>query len=76
VTVPRVFCNGEVACKRGSVGAVDHGSRWPSICAVYPEETDGPPIFLLDLAPGGVYRADAVADAAGALLPHRFSLTC
>ena len=31
---------------------------------------------LLGLAPGGVYRAGDVAVAAGALLPHRFTLTC
>lgn len=31
---------------------------------------------LLGLAPGGVYRADDVTVAAGALLPHRFTLTC
>jgi hypothetical protein len=74
---PSGGCNGEAACKRGSVGVgPKSGARWPSICAVYPEETDGPPIFLLDLAPSGVYRADAVTDAAGALLPHRFSLAC
>ena len=30
---------------------------------------------LLDLAPGGVYRAASVARSAGALLPHRFTLT-
>ena len=28
------------------------------------------------LAPGGVYRADRVTPAAGALLPHRFTLAC
>ena len=33
----------------------------------------GPP--LLDLAPGGVYRADQVTPAAGGLLHHRFTLT-
>ena len=31
---------------------------------------------LLDLAPGGVYLAIAVTCNAGALLPHRFTLTC
>ncbi len=31
---------------------------------------------LLDLAPGGVYQAIAVTCDAGALLPHRFTLTC
>src|SRR5262249_43559285 len=31
---------------------------------------------LLDLAPDGVYRAVRVTPHAGALLPHRFTLTC
>ena len=30
----------------------------------------------LGLAPGGVCRADRVAPAAGALLPHRFTFAC
>ena len=30
----------------------------------------------LGLAPDGVYRAAVVAHDAGALLPHRFTLTC
>jgi len=30
----------------------------------------------LGLAPGGVYRAGQVTLAAGALLPHRFTLAC
>ena len=34
----------------------------------------GRPTF--DLAPGGVYPAARVAPDAGALLPHRFTLTC
>ncbi len=36
----------------------------------------GDPCPLLGLAPGGVYRAARVAPDAGALLPHRFTLTC
>ena len=36
----------------------------------------GQPIPLLDLAPGGVCRAAGVTPGAGALLPHRFTLTC
>ncbi len=31
---------------------------------------------MFDLAPGGVYLATLVAQDAGALLPHRFTLTC
>ena|SRR5581483_5884586 len=34
------------------------------------------PFPTLGLAPGGVYRADRVTPIAGALLPHRFTLTC
>ena len=36
----------------------------------------GHPCPTLGLAPGGVYRADRVTPAAGALLPHRFTLAC
>ena len=36
----------------------------------------GRPCPLLGLAPGGVCRAARVAPDAGALLPHRFTLTC
>ena len=32
--------------------------------------------LLFDLAPSGVYQAARVAPDAGALLPHRFTLTC
>ena len=59
-----------------------HRDRWPSICAVYPrvarrcDGRTGRPCPLLDLAPDGVYRAVRVAPDAGALLPHRFTLTC
>src|SRR5829696_1653867 len=59
------------------------GDRWPSICAAYPEAAPpsrmgrtGRPYLLLGLAPGGVCRAARVAPDAGALLPHRFTLTC
>jgi hypothetical protein len=34
------------------------------------------PFPTLGLAPGGVYRAGGVTPAAGALLPHPFTLTC
>jgi hypothetical protein len=32
------------------------------------------PFILLDLAPGGVYRANAITVVAGGLLHHRFTL--
>ena len=38
--------------------------------------TGGSTLPLLGLAPDGVYRAIRVAPDAGALLPHRFTLTC
>ncbi len=43
-------------------------------CASQAKRTDRPYI-LLDLAPGGVYLATGVTSDAGALLPHRFTLT-
>ncbi len=83
--------DGESACKRDPV-TVLAGGRWPSIYAVYPKvrrtsipghrpgprgaERTGRPYLLLDLAPGGVCRADRVTSDAGALLPHRFTLAC
>ncbi len=51
-----------------------------SIFAIYlglpAEAGDEPPIPLFDLAPHGVYQAGRVTPVAGALLPHRFTLTC
>ncbi len=44
----------------------------PDQSAARPERTS----FLLGLASGGVYRASRVTSAAGALLPHLFTLTC
>jgi hypothetical protein len=38
--------------------------------------TGGTTLPLLGLAPDGVYRAIRVTPDAGALLPHRFTLTC
>jgi len=51
---------------------------WPSIYAIYlgmslSRLAGNAPMF--DLAPGGVYQAAGVAPRAGALLPHRFTLT-
>jgi hypothetical protein len=50
--------------------------RWSSIYAVYLERLGGPPLPRFDLAPGGVCLAARVTPGAGALLPHRFTLTC
>jgi len=72
--------DGESTCKRGSVHPLNEGCvaihlsdlprEWPR----YRDRPGGPPTF--DLAPGGVYQATRVAPRAGALLPHRFTLTC
>ena len=40
-----------------------------------PKFEGGQPVAPSDLAPNGVYLADRVAPVAGALLPHRFTLT-
>ena len=53
----------------------DHPSLRPTR-KVLPRERAGSPSFLLGLAPGGVCRATTIARRAGALLPHRFTLTC
>ncbi len=47
----------------------------PEGCSCCHERTSRPNL-LLDLAPGGVYLATTVTGSAGALLPHRFTLTC
>jgi len=55
-------------------------SIWAQRCrcarAVYPERCGRAALLLLDLAPGGVCRAAAVARGAGGLLHHRFTLAC
>jgi len=76
--------DGEVACKRDSVGRYRSGDPMAIHLCGLPEgcpwpdghERTGRSLPLLGLAPDGVYRADAVTDIAGALLPHRFTLTC
>ncbi len=76
--------DGEVACKRDSVGRCRSGGPVAIHLCGLPEGCPRPvghgrtgrSFPLLGLAPDGVYRADAVTDIAGALLPHRFTLTC
>src|ERR1700675_3011569 len=53
------------------------GSGWMAIhlCGL-PGEIGRAAPPLLDLAPSGVCRAARVTPGAGALLPHRFTLTC
>lgn len=81
---PRANRGGELADTPGSVGAApkhnagDHSSR--AYVAVSLKRSTrrwgaSSSSLLLDLAPGGVYLASQVTLAAGALLPHRFTLT-
>ena len=70
--------SGESAYRRGSV----HRHRLPGSGGVT-IHLCGPPGDIgratrptFGLAPGGVYRAVRVTPGAGALLPHRFTLTC
>ena len=67
-----------------SMTAISLGRRLPGASCGLPERRFGPgrsvrvlprACALLGLAPGGVCRASRVASAAGALLPHRFTLT-
>ena len=77
---------GESACTpdsvpgtAGPVAAIHLGRRLPDGSSGLPggvEVTGGPPSPCLGLAPGGVCRAARVTPGAGALLPHRFTLTC
>src|SRR5665213_4293363 len=54
--------------------AAIHLSDLPRECLV--SRACGPRAPTFDLAPGGVYLAISIARHAGALLPHRFTLTC
>jgi hypothetical protein len=54
--------------------AAIHLSDLPRECLV--SKACGPRAPTFDLAPGGVYQATVIAHDAGALLPHRFTLTC
>src|SRR5437879_13782534 len=74
---------GESACTPDSVR--DLSVRWrpsisaggyPTAPAAYPGSNGRVTLPLLGLAPDGVYQAIRVTPDAGALLPHRFTLTC
>ena len=76
------MCDGESACRRGSVqesvagiSLCDHPSVQPT-WGLVPKHRTSRPCPTLGLAPCGVYRATPVTRGAGALLPHRFTLTC
>ena len=71
-------CDGESTCKRGSVRRTVTGIRLcghPSVRSTW-GHVNGPVAPRFDLAPGGGCRAARVTPDAGALLPHRFTLTC
>jgi len=76
---------GEPACTPDSVrrfcetavAAIPLGRRLPAGSSGLPGGVCGRAVLpLRGLAPGGVCRAARVAPGAGALLPHRFTLTC
>ena len=79
--IVKVLVSGVVTVSRPVSGILSPGplpgSGWVAIhlCGL-PGEIGraAPPTF--DLAPGGVCRAARVTPDAGALLPHRFTLTC
>jgi len=66
----------EPACRRDSVHRAVAGAGWVVIhLSGLPGDIGRASRPTFDLAPGGVYRAAQVALGAGALLPHRFTLT-
>ena len=70
--VRRILCRGLRRGRRPSISA----GGYPPAPAAYPGVSGRAVLPLLGLAPGGVYRAARVTPGAGALLPHRFTLTC
>ena len=68
---------GHPGCRRGSVhrGLSPFGSVVIPLCGL-PGGVGRAALPLFDLAPGGVCQAAPVTRDAGALLPHRFTLTC
>ena len=65
---------GILSSSRRSLGG--HPSERPTWGTLPFERRASSPFPTLDLAPGGVYLAGGVTPAAGALLPHPFTLTC
>ena len=70
-------CDGESACRRDSVREPVLPTPWMAIhlCGLPGSVCGRDALSLHGLAPGGVYLATPVARGAGALLPHRFTLT-
>src|SRR5512140_1212291 len=60
-----------------SVATISLGRASPRASSDLPGTRRGGPPHrpLFGLSPGGVYRAEGVTSSAGALLPHRFTLT-
>ncbi len=73
VTVSRPV-GGILSSSRRSLGG--HPSERPTWGTLPLRRRASSPFPTLGLAPGGVYRAGGVTPAAGALLPHPFTLTC
>ncbi len=73
VTVSRPV-GGILSSSERSLGG--HPSERPTWGASLLRDRTSSPSPTLGLAPGGVYRAGGVTPAAGALLPHPFTLTC
>src|ERR1700722_11949761 len=73
VTVSRPV-GGILSSSRRSLGG--HPSERPTWGTLPFGRRASSPFPTLGLAPGGVYRAIEVTLDAGALLPHRFTLTC
>jgi hypothetical protein len=79
------FCASQRLAASPRATAIHLGPPLPVASCGLPAGSGGPPSNAcaadrrtgrpLDLAPGGVYRAAPVTRGAGALLPHRFTLT-
>jgi hypothetical protein len=65
-----------ILCGPRSVVAIHLGRRLPDGSCGLPGIEGRAVLSLLGLAPGGACRAARVTPGAGALLPHRFTLTC
>ena len=65
-----------VSCPVGQSTVIHLGEPLPVCSSGLPETIRRATGSLLGLAPGGVYRAAAVAGDAGGLLHHRFTLAC
>jgi len=75
--VRRILCRSDPIARGRPVMAIPLGRRLPDGSSGLPGGVCGRAgLPLSDLAPGGVCRAARVTPGAGALLPHRCTLTC